>query len=85
MELDELRKMIAGNDGWAMDMVDACAHTPRARKSCSTTPISDLLEEFSNIFAAPRGLPPHCQYDHAVTLVKGALPANTRPYRYSPL
>lgn len=86
VEPDELRKMIAGNDVWAMAMMDACGHpSPPPRKHASNTPLSDLLDEFTDVFTAPRGLPPHCQYDHAVTLVEGAVPANTRPYRYSPL
>ena len=55
------------------------------RRTPSLTPISDLLDEFADVFAAPKGLPPHRQYDHVVTLVDGVRPANTRPYRYSPV
>ncbi|XP_044326440.1 uncharacterized protein [Triticum aestivum] len=83
---DELCKMIAGNDVWAMAMVDSCGRAPPPRRKCaSQTPLADLLEEFVDVFAAPKGPPPHRQYDHALTLVEGAIPANTRPYRYSPL
>lgn len=30
-------------------------------------------------------MPPHRQYDHAITLELGAPPVNARPYSYSPL
>ena len=65
-------------------MVEMQPPKPRPRKP-SQTPINDLLEEFSDVFTAPTGLPPHRQYDHAVTLEDEAQPTNTRPYRYSPL
>ena len=83
---DELRKMIASNDVWAMAMVDTCGPAACPVRKCpSQTPLADLLEEFADVFTAPQGLPPHRQYDHAVTLVEGAVPAKTRPYRYSTL
>ena len=85
VEPAELRKLIAGNEVWAMAMVDACPPVQTKRKSPSQTPLADLLDEYTDVFAAPQGLPPHRQYDHAVTLVEGTIPANTRPYRYSPL
>lgn len=71
VEPEELRKMIAVNDVWAMVMMDARSVDAKRHPS-SPTPISDLLGEFANVFAAPKGLPPHRQYDHAVTLVDGA-------------
>ncbi|XP_073353661.1 uncharacterized protein [Aegilops tauschii subsp. strangulata] len=80
----ELCKLIASNDIWAMAMVEM--QPPRQKSRIpSQTPISDLLEEFADVFATPTGLPPHRQYDHAVTLEEGAQHTNTRPYRYSPL
>ena len=47
--------------------------------------IKRLLTEFSDIFEEPTELPPHRQYDHAITLEPTAAPVNRRPYRYSPL
>lgn len=44
-----------------------------------------VLQEYSDVFKDPKAIPPHRQYDHAITLVEGAQPANTRPYCYSPL
>uniref|UniRef100_A0A8R7V8C2 Reverse transcriptase domain-containing protein n=1 Tax=Triticum urartu TaxID=4572 RepID=A0A8R7V8C2_TRIUA len=47
--------------------------------------IQKVLMEFNDVFAEPTELPPHRQYDHAITLEPGATPINCRPYRYSPL
>lgn len=69
----ELCKLITGNDIWAMEMVEMQPPPPRACKP-SLTPINDLLDEFADVFATPTGLPPHRQYDHAVTLEEGAQP-----------
>jgi hypothetical protein len=44
-----------------------------------------VLEEFSDIFAAPSKLPPRREYDHAIPLLPDVVPVNARPYRYSPL
>lgn len=44
-----------------------------------------MLSEYNGVFGEPNKLPPHRQYDHAITLVEGTQPANARPYRYSPL
>lgn len=47
--------------------------------------VQSLLHQYNDIFREPKGLPPHRQYDHAITLEPGAPPVNVRPYRYSPL
>lgn len=44
-----------------------------------------MLDQYCDVFAEPHTLPPHRQYDHAITLQAGATPVNSRPYRYSPL
>ena len=44
-----------------------------------------LLDEFDYVFQEPKTLPPHRDFDHAITLQKDAPPVNSRPYRYSPL
>lgn len=43
-----------------------------------------LLDGFSEVFAAPTGLPPRRACDHKFPLIPGAQPVNIRPYRYSP-
>lgn len=49
----------------------------------STRDLMDaLLDSFQDLFAEPRGLPPHRRYDH---LLPGAAPVAVRPYRYPQL
>lgn len=44
-----------------------------------------LLSRFKDVFDTPTALPPERKYDHSISLVPGAVPVNSRPYRYSPL
>ena len=84
IEPDQLRKWQAGNDIWYMAVLDL----PRANESQPTKvppSVQGVLDSFTDVFAEPKGLPPHRRYDHAITLVENAQPANSRPYRYSPL
>jgi hypothetical protein len=37
------------------------------------------------VFEVPTQLPPARVYDHHIPLVPGAVPVNSRPYRYSHL
>jgi hypothetical protein len=43
-----------------------------------------LLQEYTDLFTDPKSLPPPRVYDHAIPLQPGAVPVNSRPYRYSP-
>jgi hypothetical protein len=45
-------------------------------------PMAQLLEEFADIFANPKELPPKRSHDHAIHLKEGAQPVSVRPYRY---
>lgn len=36
------------------------------------------------MFTDPQTLPPHRTYDHAIPLMHGATPINSRPYHYNP-
>ena len=35
-------------------------------------PVQALLDEFSDVFASPTGLPPRCPCDHQIPLLPGA-------------
>lgn len=45
--------------------------------------MKELLQAFSDIFAAPSSLPPTRAVDHGITLKEGTEPVNVRPYRYA--
>lgn len=47
--------------------------------------LQQLLQEFQDVFEEPKNLPPPRAYDHHIPLIPGAVPVNSKPYRYSPL
>lgn len=53
----------------------------KSRTDCPSF-LEPLLEEYSQLFAVPQGLPPKRSHDHAIILKEGASPVNVRPYRY---
>ncbi|KAM0929344.1 hypothetical protein ACQ4PT_001454 [Festuca glaucescens] len=55
--------------------------------SQSTVPhiVAMVLKTYEEVFAEPKGLPPHRSFDHTIPLLPGASPVNLRPYRYSPM
>ncbi|KAM3364985.1 hypothetical protein ACQJBY_015005 [Aegilops geniculata] len=46
--------------------------------------IQQLLQEYSDVFATPQGLPPSRACDHRIPLLPGATPISIRPYRHTP-
>jgi hypothetical protein len=52
------------------------------QNSDNQTLLDSLLLEYQDVFAEPKGLPPHKTHDHAIPLVEGAGPVSERPYRY---
>ena len=78
-----------GNDIWAFVLLD---HTPDSfspTKPKQTSPhpdkIQNLLTAYKDVFTDPKLLPPQRTYDHAIPLIPGSIPINSRPYHYSPL
>ncbi|KAM3328785.1 hypothetical protein ACQJBY_026108 [Aegilops geniculata] len=83
MEIDQLQKSLAGNDVWALALIEPA---PTDQVTGSNSPdVLKLLNEFDDVFQEPKTLPPHRDFDRAITLQKDAPPVNSRPYRYSPL
>ncbi|GKG13907.1 hypothetical protein Tco_0350867, partial [Tanacetum coccineum] len=46
--------------------------------------LSELLEEFKDVFALPSALPPQRQQDHIIPLKDGSIHVNIRPYKHPP-
>ena len=44
--------------------------------------LTDLLREYNNVFAEPKGLPPQRALDHQIPLKPYSKPVNLRPYRH---
>ena len=40
------------------------------------------MDNHSNVFTAPKGLPPIRDYDHVIHLIPVSVPLDIRPYRY---
>lgn len=86
MDAAALWEMHEANEIWGAALLEIQLTPTNADSEASVPPtIKSLLTEFSDIFEEPTELPPHRQYDHAITLEPGAGPVNCRPYRYSPL
>ncbi|XP_026439438.1 uncharacterized protein LOC113341994 [Papaver somniferum] len=43
--------------------------------------ISEVLQDFQNVFANPTQLPPHRSLDHFIPLIPNSSPVNQRPYK----
>ncbi|XP_020184893.1 uncharacterized protein [Aegilops tauschii subsp. strangulata] len=84
IEPEQLRKWQAGNNIWYMAVLDL-PRSPEPQATKIPPSVQSVLTDFADVFAEPKGLPPQRRYDHAITLVDDARPANSRPYRYSPL
>ena len=43
--------------------------------------VTSVLQQYSQVFATPQGLPPERELDHQITLKPGAEPFKLKPYR----
>jgi hypothetical protein len=85
LSIDQLHKWLAGNDVWAMAVLDTVTSPSDGVPEAISPDIQTILQEFVDVFSEPRELPPQHALDHAITLEAQASPMNSRPYRYSPL
>ncbi|KAL5211653.1 hypothetical protein ABZP36_022500 [Zizania latifolia] len=46
--------------------------------------IQDMLQNYTEVFDEPKGLPPTRTCDHYIPLIPGSKPVCVRPYRYNP-
>jgi hypothetical protein len=46
--------------------------------------IQQVIDQHSELFMEPEGLPPPRQFDHSIPLIQGAVPVQKRPYKYAP-
>jgi hypothetical protein len=81
LPLEKLVKWWAGNDIWALVVVEMVSEN---QDDPPPTEIQQVLQDFKDVFAHPKGLPPEREYDHAIPTLPNAIPVNSRPYRYSP-
>lgn len=77
----QLNQLASTNEIWSCVLIH---HTNPHPPPELPLAISSLLAEFQDIFSPPSQLPPHRGYDHHIPLIPGAIPVNTKPYRYSP-
>lgn len=83
ISLETVGKWLAGNEVWALALLDASEDTPVS--DGIPEKVQELLSEYQDVFAEPQGLPPERLFDHDIPTLPGAIPVNSRPYMYSPL
>uniref|UniRef100_A0A453D8U5 Retrotransposon gag domain-containing protein n=2 Tax=Aegilops tauschii subsp. strangulata TaxID=200361 RepID=A0A453D8U5_AEGTS len=79
---EQLLKWEKGNDVWATALLNRIVMEPAVEIPPA---VQQILDRNKEVFQEPKTLPPHRALDHAIHLKPDAVPANCRPYRYSPL
>eukprot|EP00253_Pinus_taeda_P034494 PITA_34494 len=54
----------------------------KSGKIISSNDLQKVLDNHSEVFETPKGLPPIHDHYHAIYLILGSVPPNIRPYRY---
>ena len=60
-------------------VVQLCSVKEDAEAAEIPKAVTALLEEFSELFEDPRGLPPQWSFDHTIDLLPGATPVKSDP------
>lgn len=85
LSTDQLLKACKGNGIWALVVVKPVRSEEAVEGASVPVQIQQIVDKYASVFQDPHTLPPSRVYDHAISLVPGAIPVNSRPYRYSPL
>ena len=59
-----------------------CSLEVPTSKSSISPDLQTGLDNHSNVFDTPKGIPPIRDHDHAIHLIPGSVPPNIRPCRY---
>ena len=59
-----------------------CSLEVPTSKSSISPDLQRVLDNHSNVFDNPKGIPPIRDHDHAIHLIPGSVPPNIWPYRY---
>ena len=59
-----------------------CSLEVSTSKSSISADLQKVLENHSQVFETPKGLPPIRDHDHTIHLIPRSVPPNIRPYRY---
>ncbi|GKC71938.1 reverse transcriptase [Tanacetum coccineum] len=71
-----------GNHMGAMRCIEVIRETSI---QSAPTVLNPLLEEYVDVFAIPKELPPFRSHDHKIPLKEGTPPINIKPYRHPPI
>jgi hypothetical protein len=73
--------LLTGAQAFLIRIATEDTHNTDTGKQQTSNPVSDIIEEFVDIFADPTGLPPSRPCDHTIPIKEGSTPPNVRPYR----
>jgi hypothetical protein len=73
--------VLTGTQAFLIRIATEDTHNTDTGKQQTSNPVSDIIEEFADIFADPTGLPPSRPCDHTIPIKEGSTPPNVRPYR----
>jgi hypothetical protein len=73
----QLQKLLAGNDVWAMAILDHVPTTGEQSTVQMAPDLQEILTAHQDVFTEPNSLPPQRQMDHAISLEPNARPCNS--------
>lgn len=84
VSLNQLLAMEKHDEVWSIVELYAVDTVPDSGQLELLPAIQDLIEQFSDIFEEPSGLPSTRSISHSIPLILGAQPFRLKPYRYTP-